>query len=103
MVGVTTIADLAASAPPSAPPSTAGAILFIFVGVGLMCAGLVVVTDYKGLATLLYTRAMSTRRNKAPRVYGGPPAGVSNFRRFGCVHILGGGGALALGIHLLSK
>ncbi|MBK3574145.1 hypothetical protein JHN63_09980 [Streptomyces sp. MBT65] len=100
-----TVADLAASAPPSAPPSTAGAVLFIVVGVALMCAGIAVVTDYKGFATLLYTKAMSTRRkrNRPPRIYGGPPAGVSNFRMFGCVHILGGGGTVAAGIYLLSR
>jgi hypothetical protein len=103
MVAVTTLADLVGSAPPSAPPSTAGAVLFVFVGVALMCGGIVVVTDYKGLASLLHAKATSTRRNKSPRIHGGPSAGVSNFRMFGFVHILGGSGAVAVGIYLLGK
>ncbi|MFJ9244597.1 hypothetical protein [Streptomyces sp. NPDC101776] len=99
---MTTLADLAASAPPSAPPSTAGAVLFVFVGVALMSGGIIAVTDFKGLATLLHTKAIRTRRNRAPRVYGSPPAGVEGLKVLGVLHLLGGG-ALALGIHLLGK
>ena len=112
MVGVLNIADLAGlaglsgladSVPPSTDPGTAGPVLFIVVGVLLMSAGIVIVTDYKKAVTILYAKAMSTRRNKAPRIYGSPPVGVSGLRKLGFLHILAGSGALALGIHLLNR
>jgi hypothetical protein len=89
MVGVLNIAGLAGladSAPPSTGPGTAGPVLFIVVGVLLMSGGIVIVTDYKKAVPLLYAKAMSTRRNKAPRIYGSPPAGVSGLRTLGLLH-----------------
>jgi hypothetical protein len=60
MIGVRYIAHLAGSAPASAPPSTAGAVFFILVGVGLLCGGTVIATDYKKAASRFYVKAMST-------------------------------------------
>ncbi|MDV7217339.1 hypothetical protein [Streptomyces prunicolor] len=101
--GLAGLADLADSAPPSTDPGTAGPVLFIVVGVLLMSGGIVIVTDYKKAVSILYAKAMSTRRNKAPRIYGSPPAGLSGLRKLGLLHILAGSGALALGVHLLSR
>ncbi|MGW0835852.1 hypothetical protein [Streptomyces prunicolor] len=103
IAGLAGLAALAGSAPPSTDPGTAGPVLFIVVGVLLMSGGIVIVTDYKKAVSILYAKAMSTRRNKAPRIYGSPPAGVSGLRKLGFLHILAGGGALALGVHLLTR
>ncbi|MEV6499820.1 hypothetical protein [Streptomyces prunicolor] len=103
IAGFAGLAGLADSAPPSTDPGTAGPVLFIVVGVLLMSGGIVIVTDYKKAVSILYAKAMSTRRNKAPRIYGSPPAGLSSLRKLGLLHILAGSGALALGIHLLSR
>ncbi|MEV5531071.1 hypothetical protein [Streptomyces prunicolor] len=106
MVGVLNIAGLAGladSAPPSTDTGAAGPVLFVVVGVLLMSAGIVIVTDYKKAASILYAKAMSTRRNKTPRIYGSPPAGVSGLRTLAIVHILGGSGTVALGVYLLTR
>lgn len=103
IAGLAGLAGLADSAPPSTDTGAAGPVLFIVVGVLLMSAGIVIVTDYKKAASILYAKAMSTRRNKAPRIYGSPPAGVSGLRTLGLLHILAGSGTLALGIHLLTR
>lgn len=103
MIGVPDPADLAGSAPASAAPDTAGAVFFILVGAGLLCAGIVIATDHKKAATRFYTKAMSTQRKKPPRVYGGPPAGVLHLKAIALVQILAGSGAVAVGIYFLSR
>ncbi|WP_405518547.1 hypothetical protein [Streptomyces canus] len=103
MIGVMNTADLAGSAPASAAPDTAGAVFFILVGVGLLCGGIVIATDYKKAATHFYAKAMNTQRNKPPRIYGGPPAGVSHLKTIALLQILLGNGTVALGIYFLSQ
>lgn len=103
MIGVTYIANLAGSASASAPPSTASAIFLILVGVGLLCGGTVIATDYKKAASRLYAAAMSTQRNKPARIYGGPPAGPPYLKVIGLFQILGGTGLAAVGVHFLSR
>lgn len=103
MIGVTDTADLAGSAPASAATGTADAVFLILVGAGLLCAGIVFATDYKKTATRFYAKAMSTQRNKPPRIYGGPPAGVLHLKAIALVQILAGSGAVAVGIHFLSR
>ncbi|MFI5878836.1 hypothetical protein [Streptomyces sp. NPDC051554] len=103
MIGVLSIADLAGSAPASARPSTAGAVFFLLVGVGLLCTGTVIATDYKRAASRFYAKAMSTRRNRSPRIYGSPPAGPLLLRVIGLFQFLGGTGVAAVGVYFLSR
>lgn len=103
MICVTYAVDFAGSAPASAPPGTAGAVFLILVGVGLLCGGTVVATDYKKVASRLYSKAMSTQRNKPARIYGGPPAGPSSLRVIGLFQVLGGTGVAAVGVYFLSR
>ncbi|MFF2935721.1 hypothetical protein [Streptomyces mirabilis] len=97
------IADLAGSAPASAPTSTAGDVFFILVGTLLLCGGIVIATDYKKTLSRFYAKAMSTQRNKPPRIYGGPSAGPLNLRVIGLFQILAGSGAVAVGVYFLSR
>ncbi|WP_145968991.1 hypothetical protein [Streptomyces hyaluromycini] len=103
LIRVTCTVDLAGSAPASASTGTAGAVFLILVGVGLLCRGTVIATDYKKAASRLYAKATSTQRNKAARVYGGPPAGPSYLRVIGFFQILGGTGVAAAGVYCLSR
>ncbi|MFF4799732.1 hypothetical protein ACFY1U_15135 [Streptomyces sp. NPDC001351] len=103
MIGVMYIADLAGSAPTGAPPSTASATFLILVGVGLLCGGIVIATDYKRAASRLYAKAMSAQRNKPARIYGGPTAGPLNLRVIGLFQSLGGTGVAAVGVYFLSR
>ncbi|MEU6352818.1 hypothetical protein ABZ896_26405 [Streptomyces sp. NPDC047072] len=103
MIGVINTADLAGSAPASAAPGTGGAVFFIVVGVGLLCGGAVIATDYKKAASRFYARAMSTQQKKPPRIYGGPTAGVLLLKTIGLLQILAGSGAVAVGIYFLSR
>ena len=92
-----------ASTPASAPPSTAGAVFFILVGVVLLSAGTVIATDYRKAASRFHAKAMSTQRSKPARIYGAPPAGPSLLRVIGLFQILGGTGLAAVGVHFLSR
>ncbi|MEU9327505.1 hypothetical protein AB0D91_27445 [Streptomyces canus] len=102
VIGVMNTAELG-SAPASAAPDTAGAVFFILVGVGLLCGGIVIATDYEKAATRFYAKAMNTQRNKPPRIYGGPPAGVSHLKTIALVQILLSSGTVSLGIYFLSQ
>ncbi|MFG2723818.1 hypothetical protein [Streptomyces canus] len=103
MIGVIDTADFAGSAPASTAPGTAGAVLFILAGAGLLCGGIVIATDYKKAASRFYAKAMSTQRNKPPRIYGGPPAGILHLKTIGLLQILVGSGAVAVGIYFLTR
>ncbi|MCX5255770.1 hypothetical protein OOK27_16750 [Streptomyces canus] len=96
-------ADLAGSTPASAAPGTAGAVFLILVGACLLCAEIAIATDYKKAASRFYAKAMSTQRNKPPRICGGPPAGVLHLKTIGFLQILAGSGAVAVGIYFLSR
>ncbi|MEU0412218.1 hypothetical protein ABZ307_30955 [Streptomyces griseorubiginosus] len=96
-------ADLADSAPTHDAPGTAGAVFFILVGTGMLCAAIVIATDYKRVASRFYTKAMSTQRNKPPRIYGSPPAGVSLLKTIALAQILAGSAAVAVGVYSLSR
>ncbi|MEU2420469.1 hypothetical protein ABZ619_05330 [Streptomyces sp. NPDC007851] len=100
---MTYIADLDGSAPASAPPSTASAVFLILVGVGLLCGGTVIATDYKRATSRLYAKAMSTQRNKPAHIYGGSPARPSYLRVIGLFQILAGTGVAAAGVYFLSR
>lgn len=73
------------------------------MGAGLLCAGIVIATDYKKATTRFYAKAMSTQRNRPPRIYGGPPAGVLHLKVIALVQILAGSGAVTVGIYFLSR
>jgi hypothetical protein len=103
MIGVMNAADLAGSVPARTAPGMAGAVFFIFVGAGLLCGGLVIATNYKKIWSRFYAKAMSTQRNKPPRIYGGPPAGALDFRWIGILQVLAGSGLVAVGIFFLSR
>ncbi|MFK0151591.1 hypothetical protein ACIQVK_05840 [Streptomyces sp. NPDC090493] len=95
--------DLAGPASAGTPPGTAGAVFLVLVGVGLLCGGTVIATDYKKAASRLFTKAMSTQRNKPARIHGGPPAGPQLLRVIGLFQVLGGTGVAALGVYFLSR
>ncbi|WP_328748585.1 hypothetical protein OHT57_24225 [Streptomyces sp. NBC_00285] len=73
------------------------------MGAGLLCGGTVIGTDCKKVASRFYAKAMNTQRTKPPRIYGGPAAGVLLLRTIGLLQILAGSGAVAVGIHFLSR